>query len=63
VAEFSFKVAVISFFDKNHVLSDSRVHRHYFKHEYNDEKKGTWRLLGAEIARVLEQPDTSPPAL
>jgi hypothetical protein len=38
---------------QNHVLAGSRVRRHYLKHEYNDEKRGAWRLLGAEVERVL----------
>ena len=45
---------------QNHVLAGSRVRRHYLKHEYNDEKRGAWRLLGAEIERVLERPGTAP---
>lgn len=45
---------------QNHVLAGSRVRRHYLKHEYNDEKRGAWRLLGAEIERVLGQPGPAP---
>jgi integrase len=39
---------------QNHVLAGSRVRRHYLKHEYKDEKREAWRLLGAEIERLLK---------
>jgi len=45
---------------QNHVLAGSRVRRHYLKHEYNDEKREAWRLLGAEIERILKQPTHTP---
>ncbi len=45
---------------QNRVLAGSRVRRHDLKHEYNDEKRGAWRLLGAEIERVLGQPSPAP---
>ncbi len=45
---------------QNHVLAGSRVRRHYLKHEYNDEKRGAWRLLEAEIERGLERPSPAP---
>lgn len=45
---------------QNHVLAGSRVRRHYLKHEYNAEKRGAWRLLGAEIEGVLGQPGPAP---
>lgn len=45
---------------QNHVLAGSRVRRHYLKHEYNDEKRDAWRLLGSEIERVLAQPSPAP---
>lgn len=45
---------------QNHVLAGSRVRRHYLKHEYNEEKRSAWRLLGAEIERILGQPDPAP---
>lgn len=48
---------------QNHVLAGSRVRRQYLKHEYNDEKRSAWRLLGAEIERVLEQPSPVPTLL
>ena len=45
---------------QNHVLAGSRVRRHYLKHEYNDEKREAWRLLGAEIERILKHPTPTP---
>lgn len=41
-------------------IAGSRVRRHYLKHEYNAEKRGAWRLLGAEIEGVLGQPGPAP---
>jgi hypothetical protein len=38
---------------QNHVLSGSRVRRHYMKHEYADEKRVAWELLGSEIENIL----------
>ena len=38
---------------QNHVLSGSRVRRHYLQHEYADEKRAAWRTLGAEIEKIL----------
>lgn len=45
---------------QNHVLAGSRVRRHYLKHEYNNEKRDAWQLLGSEIERILEQPSLAP---
>lgn len=45
---------------QNHVLAGSRVRRHYLKHEYNDEKREAWRLLGAEVERTFKQPTPIP---
>jgi integrase len=38
---------------QNHVLAGSRVRRHYLTHEYVEEKREAWRVLGAEIERML----------
>ncbi len=38
---------------QNHVLAGSRVRRHYLQHEYADEKRAAWRLLGDEIEKIL----------
>ena len=45
---------------QNHVLAGSRVRRHYLKHEYNDEKREAWRMLGAELERILKHPTPTP---
>ena len=45
---------------QNHVLAGSRVRRHYLKHQYNDEKRSAWQLLGEEVERVLGQPKPAP---
>ena len=42
---------------QNHVLAGSRVRRHYLHHDYADEKRAAWRLLGAEIQRILGAQD------
>lgn len=34
---------------QNHVLPGSKVRRHYFLHEYAEEKREAWRLLGASL--------------
>jgi integrase len=38
---------------QNHVLAGSKVRRHYLHHDYAEEKRAAWRLLGEELARVL----------
>jgi hypothetical protein len=38
---------------QNPVMSGSRVRRHYMKHEYADEKRAAWELLGTEIENIL----------
>ena len=38
---------------RNHVLSGSRFRRHYLLHEYTDEKREAWNVLGAEIETIL----------
>lgn len=48
---------------QNHVLAGSRVRRHYLKHEYNDEKRAAWQLLGVEIERILGQPNPTLPVI
>jgi hypothetical protein len=34
---------------QNHVLAGSKVRRHYLHHDYADEKRGAWRLLGDRL--------------
>jgi integrase len=38
---------------QNHVLAGSRVRRHYLHHEYAEEKKRAWNLLGDRLSEVL----------
>lgn len=37
---------------QNHVLEGSKVRRHYLHHDYANEKREAWRLLGAEISKI-----------
>lgn len=38
---------------QNHVLAGSRVRRHYLHHDYAEEKKRAWNLLGDRLSEVL----------
>lgn len=38
---------------QNHVLAGSRVRRHYLYHDYAEEKKRAWNLLGDRPSAVL----------
>lgn len=38
---------------QNHVLAGSRVRRHYLHHDYAEEKKCAWNLLGDRLSAVL----------
>lgn len=38
---------------QNHVLAGSRVRRHYLHHDYAEEKKHAWNLLGDRLSAVL----------
>jgi hypothetical protein len=38
---------------QNHVLAGSRVRRHYLHHDYAEEKKRAWDLLGDRLSAVL----------
>lgn len=40
---------------QNHVLSGSRVRRHYLHHDYADEKRAAWRMLGSRIESILAE--------
>jgi integrase len=44
---------------QNHVLAGSRVRRHYMVHEYDDEKREAWGLLGAKLAEILAETPAS----
>lgn len=38
---------------QNHVLPGSKVRRHYLHHDYAEEKREAWRLLGERIDAIL----------
>jgi integrase len=38
---------------QNHVLPGSKVRRHYLHHDYADEKRDAWRLLGERLESIL----------
>lgn len=38
---------------QNHVLSGSKVRRHYLHHDYVEEKREAWRLLGERLDAIL----------
>jgi integrase len=39
---------------QNHVLTGSRVRRHYLHHPYSLEKRKAWRLLGDQLKLILQ---------
>jgi len=45
---------------QNHVLSGSKVRRHYLHHDYADEKREAWRVLGAKLSELLRPATTAP---
>lgn len=42
---------------QNHVLAGSKVRRHYLHHDYADEKREAWRLLGDRLELILNPAD------
>ncbi|MEH3087968.1 MAG: tyrosine-type recombinase/integrase [Xylophilus ampelinus] len=42
---------------QNHVLLGSRVRRHYLHHDYAEEKRAAWQLLGHHLTTILQQPE------
>ena len=38
---------------QNHVLPGSKVRRHYLHHDYAEEKREAWRLLGSRLSIIL----------
>ena len=38
---------------QNHVLSGSKVRRHYMHHDYEQEKREAWQLLGHKLEGIL----------
>jgi integrase len=47
---------------QNHVLAGSRVRRHYLHHDYAEEKKCAWNLLGDRLSAVLSSTYEHTPA-
>ncbi|RYZ92192.1 MAG: integrase, partial [Proteobacteria bacterium] len=39
---------------QNHVLLGSKVRRHYLHHDYSNEKREAWRLLGNRLGQILD---------
>src|SRR3990167_6226811 len=39
---------------QNHLLGGSKVRRHYLHHDYANEKRNAWGLLGARIETILD---------
>ncbi|MCR5882967.1 tyrosine-type recombinase/integrase [Rhizobacter sp. J219] len=47
---------------QNHALPGPRIRRHYLHHEYAQEKRDAWRLLGETLSSIVAaQTPTSPP--
>lgn len=44
---------------QNHVLAGSKVRRHYLHHEYADEKKAAWAMLGERLNTILGDAPTA----
>lgn len=44
---------------QNHVLSGSKVRRHYLHHDYATEKRDAWRALGTQIEQFLQRDQTA----
>ena len=47
---------------QNHVLAGSRVRRHYLHHDYAEEKKRAWDLLGDRLSAMLSSTYEHPSA-
>ena len=45
---------------QNHVLPGSKVRRHYLHHDYAEEKREAWRLLGERIQAILSASNVMP---
>ncbi|CAI8698651.1 hypothetical protein EMIT0P176_100020 [Pseudomonas sp. IT-P176] len=44
---------------QNHVLAGSRVRRHYLHHDYAEERKHAWNLLGDRLSAVVLSPHSA----
>ena len=40
---------------QNHVLPGSKVRRHYLHHDYANEKREAWQVLGERLAGILSR--------
>ena len=38
---------------QNHLLGGSKVRRHYLLHDYAEEKRQAWEMLGRELQRII----------
>jgi hypothetical protein len=38
---------------QNHVLPGSKERRHYMLHDYADEKRAAWNLLGTQLSSII----------
>nr|WP_315240653.1 integrase arm-type DNA-binding domain-containing protein [uncultured Albidiferax sp.] len=47
---------------QNHVLPGSKVRRHYLHHDYADEKREAWGMLGKRISLILNPMGLPPPS-
>ena len=45
---------------QNHVLPGSKVRRHYLHHDYAEEKREAWRLLGQRLDAILTASNVVP---
>ncbi|HJW56907.1 MAG TPA: tyrosine-type recombinase/integrase [Burkholderiaceae bacterium] len=45
---------------QNHVLAGSKVRRHYMHHDYAQEKREAWALLGEQISNILNASNVVP---
>lgn len=43
---------------QNHVLGGSKVRRHYLHHDYADEKRDAWCVLGEHVSRLIRGPQS-----
>jgi integrase len=46
---------------QNHVLAGSKVRRHYFHHDYAQEKRDAWQRLGERLSMILAAADNVVP--
>ena len=45
---------------QNHLLPGSKVRRHYLHHDYAEEKREAWRLLGERLEAILAADNVLP---